>query len=222
MLGKHQMSWKEIEMPTLLRIDSSPMDASKSFSRHLTSEFVRHWQERHRDGSVLVRDLATTSLAVLTSDWIAAAYTPEDSRSPEQRARLAVSDELIAELQAADQYVIGVPMHNFSIPGALKLWIDQVARAGKTFNYAGGVPAGLLRNKHLTLIVTSGGSYEPGTARSAMDFTEPYLRSVFGFLGVTDIQIVRAGGTSSARDADSRAALLQSAGAAIRAQLQVA
>src|SRR6516164_2393088 len=100
MLGKHQMSWKEIEMPTLLRIDSSPMDASKSFSRHLTSEFVRHWQERHRDGSVLVRDLATTSLPVLTSDWIAAAYTPEDSRSPEQRARLAVSDELIAELQA--------------------------------------------------------------------------------------------------------------------------
>lgn len=127
-----------------------------------------------------------------------------------------------SELQAADQYVIGVPMHNFSIPGALKLWIDQVARAGKTFNYAGGVPAGLLRNKHLTLIVTSGGSYEPGTARSAMDFTEPYLRSVFGFLGVTDIQIVRAGGASSARDADSRAALLQSAGDAIRAQLQVA
>jgi FMN-dependent NADH-azoreductase len=209
-------------MSALLRIDSSPMDAANSFSRRLTGEFVRQWQERHPDGSVLARDLAATPLPVLTSEWIAAAYTPEASRTPEQCGLLALSDELIAELEAADEYVIGVPMHNFSIPGALKLWIDQVARAGKTFTYAGGMPAGLLRNKHLTLIVTSGGFYEPGTPRGAMDFTEPYLRSVFRFLGVTDIRIVRAGGTSSARDADSRHALLHGAVQAIRAQLQVA
>jgi FMN-dependent NADH-azoreductase len=209
-------------MLTLLKIDSSPMDASASFSRRLTGEFIRQWLDRHPNGAVRVRDLATTSLPVLTSDWIAAAYTPEASRTPEQRSLLALSDELIAELQAADEYVIGVPMHNFSIPGSLKLWIDQVARAGKTFAYSNGAPSGLLRNKHLTLIVTSGGTYEPGTPRGAMDFTEPYLRSVFGFLGVTDIRIVRAGGTSSARDASSRAALLRSAGDAIRAQLQVA
>jgi FMN-dependent NADH-azoreductase len=209
-------------MPTLLQIDSSPMDASNSFSRRLTGEFVRHWRDRHPDGAVVVRDLAATSLPVLSSGWVAAAYTPEESRTPEQRSLLALSDELIAELQSADEYVIGVPMHNFSISGVLKLWIDQVARAGKTFTYAGGAPAGLLRDKHLTLIVTSGGSYEPGTPQSAMDFTEPYLRSVFGFLGVTDIRIVRAGGTSSARDDSSRAALLQSAGDAIRAQLHVA
>jgi FMN-dependent NADH-azoreductase len=209
-------------MPTLLRIDSSPMNASNSFSRHLTGEFVRQWQDRHPDGAFVARDLAATPLPVLTSEWIAAAYTPEAARTSEQRNLLALSDGLIAELQAADEYVIGVPMHNFSVPGALKLWIDQVARAGKTFTYDGGVPAGLLRNKHLTLIVTSGGSYEPGTPRGAMDFTEPYLRSVFGFLGVTDIRIVRAGGTSSARDANARAALLQSAGEAIRSQLQAA
>jgi FMN-dependent NADH-azoreductase len=198
------------------------MNASNSFSRSLTGEFVRQWHDRHPGSAVIDRDLAATSLPVLTSEWIAAAYTPEASRTPEQRNLLALSDDLIAELQAADEYVIGVPMHNFSVPGALKLWIDQVARAGKTFTYDGGTPAGLLRNKHLTLIVTSGGSYEPGTPRGAMDFTEPYLRSVFGFLGVTDIHIVRAGGTSSARDSNSRAALLQSAGEAIRTQLQAA
>ena len=195
------------------------MDATASFSRRLTGEFVRQWQDRHPDGEVVVRDLVATALPVLNAEWISAAYTPEASRTPEQQAALALSDELIAELQSADEYVIGVPMHNFSIPGPLKLWIDQVARAGKTFTYANGAPAGLLREKHATLIVTSGGSYEPGTPLGALDFVEPNLRSVFGFLGVTDIRIVRAGGTSRARDENARAAILQSAGDAIRAHL---
>lgn len=209
-------------MPNLLRIDSSPMAGAASFSRQLTDEFVRRWQERHPDGTVVTRDLAATVLPVLDAQWIAAAYTPESARTAEQRAALAASDTLTSELQAADEYVLGVPMHNFSIPGTLKLWIDQVARSGKTFTYAGGAPAGLLRDKSATLILTSGGNYEPGTPAAAMDFVEPYLRSVFGFMGVTDLRIVRAGGTSKARDENGRAAILASAGAAIRAHLQAA
>jgi FMN-dependent NADH-azoreductase len=209
-------------MPTLLRIDSSPMAGTASFSRQLTDEFVRHWKDHNPDGAVLIRDLAATPLPVLDAQWIASAYTPEDARTPEQRAILSTSDTLTAELHAADEYVLGVPMHNFSIPGALKLWIDQVARAGKTFTYAGGSPAGLLSGKTATLILTSGGNYEPGTPYAAMDFVEPYLRSVFAFLGVTDVRIIRAGGTSTARDHNARAAILASAGAAIREQLQAA
>jgi FMN-dependent NADH-azoreductase len=209
-------------VPTLLRIDSSPMAGAASFSRQLTDEFVQRWQERNPDGSVVTRDLAVTALPVLDAGWIAAAYTPENARTAEQHAALSASDTLTAELHAADEYVLGVPMHNFSIPGALKLWIDQVARAGKTFTYAGGAPAGLLRDKTATLILTSGGNYEPGSPAAAMDFVEPYLRSVFGFLGVTNVRIVRAGGTSRARDENARAAILASAGAAIRAHLQAA
>ena len=81
------------------------------------------------------------------AQWVGAAYTPEDARTPAQRELLAVSDSLIAELEAADEYVFGVPMHNFAVPSVLKLWIDQIARAGKTFSYAGGTPEGLLKGK---------------------------------------------------------------------------
>ena len=123
-------------MPTILRVDSSPMFQA-SVSRRLTEEFVRRWEGIHPGGRLIERDLTKTELAPVTAQWVAAAYTPEEGRSPEQRQLLAVSDNLIAELEAADEYVIGVPMHNFSIPSTVKLWIDLIARAGKTFAYVG-------------------------------------------------------------------------------------
>src|SRR5580658_5386913 len=140
-------------MPTLLRVDSSPFPGEASFSRQLTSEFVAQWRESHPVGRVIARDLAQTSLAPVNAGWIAAVYTPDANRTPDQSALLATSDELIAELQAADEYVFGVSMHNFSIPSSLKLWIDQIARVGKTFSYEGGKPAGLLRGKKATFLV---------------------------------------------------------------------
>lgn len=127
--------------------------------------------------------------------WVGAAHTPADSHSPEQREALAVSDKLIAELQQADEYVFGVPMHNFSIPSTLKLWIDQVARAGKTFSYGADGPKGLLTGKKATLLIASGGVYER-TAMESLNFVTPYLRAVFGFLGITDVRIVAAEGTA--------------------------
>jgi FMN-dependent NADH-azoreductase len=128
--------------------------------------------------------------------WVAAAYTPEDARTPEQRQTLSVSDLLIADLQKADEYVFGVPMHNFSIPSTLKLWIDQVMRAGKTFAYGPNGAKGLLTGKKATLLVASGGVYEHGSARAALNFVTPYLRTVFGFMGVTDVNFIAAEGTS--------------------------
>ena len=133
---------------------------------------------------------------------MAAAYTPENARTSEQNEILRVSDSLIADLQQADEYVIGVPMHNFSIPSTLKLWIDQVARAGKTFTYGSGGVKGLLTGKKATLLMASGGVYEHGTALAALNFATPYLRAVLGFMGVTDVNFITAEGTSKLMSGD--------------------
>jgi FMN-dependent NADH-azoreductase len=182
-------------MSTLLKIDSSPMGRN-SISRKLTAQFAASWQKAHPEGIVVTRDLTTTKLPVVNGLWVGAAYTPEDARSPEQRDALAVSDTLIAELQRADEYVFGVPMHNFSIPSTLKLWIDQVARAGKTFSYGADGPKGLLNSKKATLLVASGGVYEHGSAMASLNFVTPYLRAVFGLFGLTDVTIIAAEGTA--------------------------
>ena len=182
-------------MATLLKIDSSPM-GEHSISRKLTAQFAASWRKAHPGGEVVARDLTRTDLQPVNGNWIGAAYTPEDARNHEQREALAVSDALIAELQKADEYVFGVPMHNFSIPSTLKLWIDQVARAGKTFSYGAEGPKGLLTGKKATLLVASGGVYEHGTAMASLNFVTPYLRAVFGFLGVTDVTIIAAEGTA--------------------------
>src|SRR5258707_17573 len=179
-------------MATLLKIDSSPM-GDHSISRKLTAQFAASWRKAHPGGEVISRDLTKTELRPVNGIWVGAAYTPEGSHSPEQREELAVSDKLIAELQQADEYVFGVPMHNFSIPSTLKLWIDQVARAGKTFSYGAEGPKGLLTGKKVTLLIASGGVYER-TAMESLNFVTPYLRAVFGFLGITDVKIIGAEG----------------------------
>jgi len=205
-------------MATLLRIDSSPQGSEASFSRQLTTEFVQHWQRTHADGKLITRDLVTTKLQPLSAEWIGAAHTPEATLSPSQQEVLALSNQLIAELDSADEYVIGVAMHNFSIPAVLKLWIDQVARVGKTFSYANGAPAGLLRNKKATFFLASGGVYDQGTPMAVMNFVEPYLRSLFGFIGVTDVSFINAGGTSKLLYGVDRQTILQPALASIHAQ----
>src|SRR5258705_3737916 len=182
-------------MATLLKIDSSPM-GDHSISRKLTAQFAASWRKAHPGGEVISRDLTKTELRPVNGIWVGAAYTPEDARSQEQREALAVSDALIAELQRADEYVFGVPMHNFSIPSTLKLWIDQVARAGKTFSYGADGPKGLLIGKKATLLIASGGVYEQGTAMESLNFVTHYLRVVFGFLGVTDVNIIATAASS--------------------------
>ena len=209
-------------MPKLLHIDSSPLGEA-SVSRHLTNEFVQSWKLANPDGKIITRDLTTTPIAPVTGAWVAAAYTPEDSRTPEQRQLLALSDTLIAELQSADEYVFGVPMHNFGVPSSIKLWIDQIARAGKTFSYVDGAPAGLLKGKRASFLLTSGGVYDAGTAMASFNFVEPYLRTVFGFLGVTETTFLNAGGTVALRYGQvDRQTFLQPHVESIRIQFQPA
>ncbi len=180
-------------MPTLLHLDSSPLESS--ISRELTREFVKTWKTAHPDGFVIDRDLAAHPPTPLNAAWIGGIFTPEASRTAEQKAALALSDELIAELEKADEYVLGVAMHNFSIPSVLKLWIDQIVRSERTFAHgADGGAMGLLHGKKATIVIASGGVYELGTPAGAMNFVEPYLKTVLGFLGVTDVKFVTAGG----------------------------
>ncbi|WP_035346948.1 FMN-dependent NADH-azoreductase [Edaphobacter aggregans] len=181
-------------MPTLLQINSSPLPTS--ISSELTAEFAKAWKAKNPAGTVIRRNLSDAPPKPVDQTWIGAAYTPEGGRTDEQKAVLAVSDALIAELQQADEIVIGVAMHNFSIPSVLKLWIDQVARSGKTFQYGANGPEGLLKGKKATVLVASGGVYEAGTPAATMNFVEPYLRAVLGFLGITDVNFVNASGAA--------------------------
>ena len=181
-------------MATLLHIDSSPLDSS--ISRELTREFAKSWKAKNPGGTVIDRNLSANPSKPVDQTWIGAAFTPEGGRTEEQKAVLAPSDALIAELEKADEIVIGVAMHNFSIPSTLKLWIDQVVRSGKTFAYGANGPQGLLQGKKATILIASGGVYEAGTPAGAMNFVEPYLRAIFGFIGITDVKFVTAGGAA--------------------------
>lgn len=194
-------------MPTLLHIDSSPL-YGRSVSRQLTSAFVTEWKSSHPDGTVIDRDLNATTISPINAEWVRAVYTPEEARIPQQKELLELSDTLIAELNRADEYVIGVPMHNFSVPSVLKLWIDQISRAGKTFSYADGKPKGLIVGKKATFIIATGGVYDAQTQMASFNFVEPYLRSVFGFLGVTDATFLTAGGTAALNYGQDRDAFL--------------
>jgi FMN-dependent NADH-azoreductase len=181
-------------MSTLLHLDSSPLESS--ISRELTREFVKTWKNSHPDGTVIYRDLVANVPKPVDTSWIYASFTPEASRTPEQKETLALSEQLIAELAQADEYVFGVAMHNFSIPSVLKLWIDQVVRSGRTFTYAESGPEGLLHGKRATILAASGGIYQPGTPAAAMNFIDPYLKTILGFIGVTDVTFVTAGGAA--------------------------
>jgi FMN-dependent NADH-azoreductase len=181
-------------MPTLLHLDSSPLETS--ISRELAREFVTTWETANPDGTVIYRDLAALTPAPITQAWVHAAYTPQNARTVEQNALLAHSDELIQELESADEIVIGVPMHNFSIPSSLKLWIDQIARSGRTFSYGANGPKGLLMGKKATLLVASGGVYSPGSPAASRNFVEPYMLAVLNFLGITDVHTVAVGGAA--------------------------
>ena len=208
-------------MSTLLHIDCSPL-YGRSVSRQLTSAFVTQWKSSHPDGKVLDRDLNSTFIPPIDAAWVGAVYTPEESHTPEQKQILSLSDSLLAELKQADEYVFGVPMHNFGIPAALKLWVDQICRVNKTFSYADGKPKGLLVGKKATFLIATGGIYDAQTQMASFNFVEPYLRTLFGFLGVTDATFLTAGGTMALNHGQDRETFLAPHLRAVAAQVQAA
>ena len=166
----------------LLHVDSSAL-GTHSVTRELGRAFVDAWTRNKSGTEVIYHDLAANPLP----HWAPVA----DASDPAVRA----GNELLDEFLAADVVVIGAPMYNFSIPSTLKAWIDRVAVAGKTFRYGANGPEGLAGGKRVIIVSARGGIYSEGPAE-AMDFQEDYLRKVFGFLGVTDVEIVRAEGVN--------------------------
>ena len=178
---------------TILRIDAS-MRQQKSVSRMLADEMVAALGARRQGVTVTSRDLAA-GIGIVNSAWIEAEYTSEENRTPDQRALLAQSDALVAELQAADDIVIATPMYNFSVPAALKAWIDLICRDKVTFTYENDVSRGLLFNKQATVIITSGGT----VAGNDIDFATGYIRHILEFIGVNDVTIIDVSGLSKNR-----------------------
>ena len=145
-------------MRTPLHIDASPR-GHRSVSRQLTGEFAHVWKEVHPDGQFIYRDLGRNPVPLVTETFIAAVYTPPGARSPDLRAAIATSDQLISELQMATDYVFGVPMYNFSVPAGFKAYIDQIVIPGRTYAYTAdgsGSRTGLLKGKKATLIMSRG------------------------------------------------------------------
>jgi FMN-dependent NADH-azoreductase len=183
-------------MPHLLKIDVSPR-GDHSISRKLGNQFLADWQKTHSGAQVTTRDLAINNLPYVDLQWIGGAYTAPDKHTDEHKAALKISDSLIAELNAADHILITTPMYNFAIPAVLKAWIDHIVRVGKTFSVSPeGAYSGLVKNKKATVILTSGGAYQAGSPTENYDMETPYLRAILGFIGITDVTFVRAGGTS--------------------------
>lgn len=185
----------------ILQINSSSRPDASHSSR-LASTLVDRLRARQLDASLTVRDLGRTPLRELDEPALQALFTPEAQRTPEQSARVAIDDALIAEIQAADVLVLGVPMYNFGVPAQLKNWIDAIARARVTFTYGEKGPVGLLTGKKVYVALTRGGLYRNTPA----DTQVPYLQTVLAFLGMTDVQFVYAEGLAMG-DAAEQAAL---------------
>lgn len=158
-----------------------------SLSRMLTADIIAALEDREGDIAVRHRDLAE-GVPFVDEAWINANFTADEGRSAEQRERLAASDRLVEELQAADVLVIGSPIYNFGVPAALKAWIDMIARARKTFRYTDNGPVGLLEDKKAFVMIASGGV----PVDSPVDFATPYLRQALRFVGITDVEVIAA------------------------------
>lgn len=174
----------------LLQVDASPR--RDSVSRQLTAHFAANWKKRFPQGEVIHRDLAKSSIPLINNDWIEGAFSNPQQHTAAHREALKFSEAVIAEVQAAEVIVIGDPMHNFSTSGRLKAWLDQLVRAGKTFAYGEGGPKGLLSGKKVFVLTSRGGAYKPGTPYAELDFQEPYLRRLLGFIGLTDVKFIHA------------------------------
>ena len=172
-----------------------------SVSRDLSENLVAALEDRYGAVRLKRRDLAT-GVPFVDEAWIEANFTPDEERSARHRETLAYSDELVNELKEADVLVLGVPVYNFSIPAALKAWIDMVARARLTFRYTENGPVGLLTGKRAVLVVASGGVPIDGD----FDFATPYMRRALNFVGITDIEVIAADGQNARGEAALRKA----------------
>jgi FMN-dependent NADH-azoreductase len=188
-------------MSTTLVLTASPR-GDRSVSRSLTMGFARELAQRHPEDTLFLRDIGHQPVSHVTEPWVIGAFAGADAQTPESKAAIAVSDQLIDEFLSADRYVFGVPMYNFHIPSTFKAYIDQIVRAGKTFALGPNGYEGLVKGKKALFITSRGQTYPVGSPMAAFNFQEPYLRHIFAFMGVTDVQFIAADRLSQGEDAE--------------------
>ena len=187
-------------MKTLLQLNSSIYSKNGESSR-LAEKLVAGWRAGNAQAQVIVRDLAADPVPHLTEERFGALLAKPDERSAEQQAVVDYSDRLIAELKAADVIVIGLPLYNFGVPSTLKAYFDHIARSGVTFRYTEKGPVGLLTGKKVYVTAARGGLY----AGTPLDTQTAYIRTMLGFLGMTDIEFVYAEGMAMGPEAEQKA-----------------
>ncbi len=176
-------------MSNLLFVTSSLMDEN-SKSRHVAAEYVAAWKKANPAATVTERHLTPANTPHLDMHTLGAVGTPQDKRTPAQAAAAAFADGIIEQAEAADVIVLAVPMYNFSIPSTLKAWFDHLARAGRTFRYTAQGPEGLLKDKKVITVISRGGFYGEDSPAKAANFQDPYIRTILGFVGLTDVTFV--------------------------------
>lgn len=184
----------------ILQLNTS-VRAAASNSTRIANAITARLQAKNPAAVVTVRDLSSNPAPLLDEAAVGALFTPDDQRTPEQAARVALGEALIAQVQATDVIVIGVPMYNFGIPAQLKSWIDGIARAGVTFRYTENGPEGLIKGKKVYVALARGGLYRDTPA----DTQVPYLKTVLGFLGMTDVEFIYAEGLAMGAEAAEKA-----------------
>ena len=180
-------------MTKLLVIETSPR-GKHSVSRNMTRRFVQDWRAAHPEGVVIERDLMEAGLQFVNAAWLQAYFTPVEQHTPAMANELQLSDELVAELLAADHIVIATPVYNYNVPAVLKAWIDHVVRKGLTLGFDG---RGLVTGKKATVLIASGGVYTEGSPIQHRDIASQYLRLVLGVIGISDVTFVAGGGAKA-------------------------
>ena len=184
----------------ILQINASARSAGANSTR-LADSITARLLAQHPEAEVTLRDLASDPHPVLDEPALGALFTPAEQRTPEQAARVALDDALIAQVQASDALVLGVPMYNFGVPVQLKTWIDAIARAGVTFRYTANGPEGLVKGKKAYIALARGGLYRNTPADSQV----PYLKSVLAFIGITDVEFIYAEGLAMGAESAGKA-----------------
>jgi FMN-dependent NADH-azoreductase len=188
-------------MKKILVVEASP-NGAQSVSRSVTEKLIAKIKSKNPDVEIKTRDLDKNPVPHLNGTTVAAFFTPAESRTPELEKAIQLSDVLTDELLWADEIILSLPMWNFGFPSVVKAWVDHISRAGKTFSFTDKGLVGLAAGRKVHLIVSSGSVFSSG-AFAAYDQVVPYTRTFFGFIGITDVSVVRAEGTNdpSARDA---------------------
>jgi FMN-dependent NADH-azoreductase len=184
---------------SILLVTSSPR-GDASHSTRVATDLARKLVAADPSNTLVVRDLVANPLPHIDPDYATGIYTPAEARTARQAEVVGVSDAVLDELFAADTVILATGFINFNISSTLKSWVDHVARSGKSFAYGEGGPKGLVNGKKVYIVLASGGIYSEGAAVQ-MDHAVPYLRSVLGFLGMTDVDVIRVEGVGMGADA---------------------